>query len=220
MDLIAQETGTKAMSRGCDTTDADQVSAAATALRAEFGPADVMVNNAGIVGSGGPLESISRESWQRVLDVNVTGHLLCTQEFGADMLERGSGSIVHVSSICGVNPLPNAGAYSPSKAAVSMLSRQLASEWATRGVRHTPLTADYYSNPSIRKPREQLVPAGRIGVPEDVADAFVWLTIPLSSYVTGQQILNRRRPRSGRSAHAADSDEHHRRLRRVAAITP
>lgn len=196
-ELISRESGEKALYHRCDTTDADQVAAAANGVRAEFGPAHVLVNNAGIIGSGSLLDT-PIEQWRRVLDVNLTGYLLCAREFGTDMVERGAGSVVHISSICGVDPYPQAGAYSPSKAAVSMMSRQLAAEWAPHGVRsnavgpgliRTPLTEASYTNEKTKAAREELVPLGRIGTPEDIANAVVWLASPRASYVTGQQFL-------------------------------
>lgn len=181
----------------CDTADVEHVAAAGQALRDVFGPADVLVNNAGIVGKGSLLDT-TLVDWQRILDVNLTGYLLCAREFGRDMVARNSGSVVHVSSICGVEPNPLAGAYSPSKAAVSMLSRQLALEWASCGVRSnavapgliwTPLSDASYSDPSIKSSRENLVPMGNIGRPEDVADAVLWFASPRSGYVTGQEVV-------------------------------
>ncbi|MFE5703512.1 SDR family NAD(P)-dependent oxidoreductase [Rhodococcus koreensis] len=195
--MIEQATGAKAMHFACDTADAKQIAAAAGVLRSEVGPADVLVNNAGIIGRG-TLMDTSLDDWQRVIDVNLTGYLLCAREFGRDMLERRSGSVVNVSSICGVHPNPQAGAYSPSKAAVSMLSRQLAVEWARHGVRSnavapgliwTPLSDASYSDPSIKKAREGLVPMGTIGMPADIANAAAWLASPRSGYVTGQEIV-------------------------------
>ena len=195
--LLAGEGSVQALHRRCDTTDAAQVGAAAAEVRDWLGPVDVLVNNAGIIGTGALMETEPAD-WQRVLDVNLTGYLLCAREFGADMIERGSGSIVHVSSICATNPAPGLGAYSPSKAAVSMFSRQLAAEWAARGVRsnavapgliRTPLTEASYVDGRTRTAREQAVPLHRIGSPQDIADAVVWLASPRSSYVTGQEIL-------------------------------
>jgi glucose 1-dehydrogenase len=78
-------------------------------LRERFGPADVLVNNAGIVGTA-PLAQTTIAEWQRVFAVNVTRYWICALEFGADMLKQRSGSIVHVSSIVSVNPTPGRGA--------------------------------------------------------------------------------------------------------------
>jgi glucose 1-dehydrogenase len=180
-----------------DTSDAGQVDEAVKRGAAELGPADVLVNNAGIIGRG-LLEDIRLEEWARVFAVNVTGYLVCARAFGRSMLERGRGSVVHVSSICAVHPYAGAGAYSPSKGAVSMLSRQLAVEWAGRGVRsnavgpglvRTPMTETSYVDDASRQAREGLVPLGRIGTPQDIADAVVWFASDRSCYVTGQEIL-------------------------------
>lgn len=197
VDRIEKETGVAAMYRGCDTTDADQVAASAAAVREAFGSVDVLVNNAGVVGDGS-LTDVPVREWQRVLDINLTGYLLCAREFGADMVEHGSGSIVHVSSICGLNPYPQAGAYSPSKAAVTMMSRQLATEWAATGVRsnavapgliRTPLTEASYTDARTKAAREDIVPMGHIGLPQDIANAVLWFASARSGYVTGQQVV-------------------------------
>jgi glucose 1-dehydrogenase len=195
--LISAQTGKEGFAHAADTSDPEQVAAAHRRLRAELGPADVLVNNAGIIGRG-ELADAPLDAWQRVFDVNVTGYLLCSRAFGADMLERGSGSVVHVTSICGLHPYTGAGAYSPSKAAVSMLSRQLAAEWAARGVRsnavapgliRTPMTEASYAQENTRRAREGIVPIGRIGTPQDIAQAVLWFASERSSYVTGQQVL-------------------------------
>lgn len=112
---------------GVDTTDPEGIAAAAQTVAQEIGPASVLVNNAGIMRSAG-LDAVSLADWQRVLDVNLTGYLLCSRAFRDQMIDLGSGSIVHISSISAAHPQPLSGAYSPSKAAVSMLSRSLAFE--------------------------------------------------------------------------------------------
>ncbi len=189
--------GSVAVAHQTDTSDTTQVAAAAQRLRAEFGGADVLVNNAGVVGQGELLET-SLDGWRRVLDINLTGYLICSREFGRDMIERGGGSIVHVTSICGIEPGGGAGAYSSSKAAAAMLMRQLALELAPYGIRsnavapglvRTPLSELAYADPANLAARERLVPLGRIGTPRDMADAVLWLASERSSYITGQQIL-------------------------------
>jgi glucose 1-dehydrogenase len=197
VERIRSETDVAAVAHGTDTSDPGQVAAAADRLHSELGPADVLVNNAGIIGSG-ELTDVPLEQWSRVFAVNVTGYLLCAREFGRDMLAKGRGSVVHVASICGAHAYRGAGAYSSTKAAVSMLSRQLALEWAGRGVRsnavgpgliHTPMTETAYADDTSRTAREGVVPIGRIGTPQDIADAVAWFAGDRSSYVTGQEIL-------------------------------
>ncbi|MFC9838400.1 SDR family NAD(P)-dependent oxidoreductase [Rhodococcus sp. NPDC127530] len=194
---IQETVGVESIAYSCDTRDEAMLAAAGWALIEKFGPADILVNNAGVVGRGS-LFDVDMGDWQRVLDVNLSGYLLCAREFGPAMVERGSGSIVHVSSICGINPAGAMGAYSPSKAAVAMLNRQLALELAPSGVRsnavapgliRTPLSEAAYSDETSRSSRERAVPLHRIGTPQDIADAVVWLASPRSGYVTGQEIL-------------------------------
>ncbi|OZD13063.1 SDR family oxidoreductase [Rhodococcus sp. 06-156-3C] len=194
---IQDATGVESVSFACDTRDETKLAEAGRALTEQFGDADILVNNAGVVGRGSLLD-VDMNDWQRVLDVNLSGYLLCVREFGRSMVRRGSGSIVHVSSICGINPAKGMGAYSASKAAVAMLNRQLALELAPSGVRsnavapgliRTPLSEATYRDDAARSARERSVPLARIGTPQDIANTVVWLSSPRSSYVTGQEIL-------------------------------
>ncbi|OZF25691.1 2-deoxy-D-gluconate 3-dehydrogenase [Rhodococcus sp. 14-2496-1d] len=193
----AAELGVDAVGMAIDTSDPDAVTTVSNRVLERFGEVDVLINNAGIVRPG-PLADISLADWQRVIDVNLTGYLLCAQTFGAAMRTRGRGSIVHVSSICASNPQPNSGAYSPSKAAVSMLSRTLALEWAGSGVRsnvlspgmiRTPMTETIYLDQRVVDARNAAIPLGRVGTPQDLADCAAWLASTRSAYVTGQDII-------------------------------
>jgi Dehydrogenases with different specificities (related to short-chain alcohol dehydrogenases) len=189
--------GVRACGIGCDVSREAEVRAAARTVEERFGGADVLVNNAGILRPG-PLRDLSVADWQAMLDVNLTGYLLCAQAFGVAMIARGQGALVHVASISASQPQPFSGAYSPGKAAVAMLSRQLAYEWGPLGVRSnvvspgmvlTPLSETFYADDSVRRAREAFVPLGRIGRPEDMAEAALFLASPRASYVTGQEIV-------------------------------
>jgi glucose 1-dehydrogenase len=189
--------GARTLAIGCDTTDESSVGAAAEAVAARLGPADILVNNAGILRPG-PLATLSRAEWDQLLAVNLTGYLLCAQAFGRGMIERRSGALVHIASIAASNPQPRSGAYSPSKAAVAMLSRQLALEWGPEGVRsnvvspgmiRTPMSESFYQDPDIAARRAAMLPLRRVGTPQDIADAVTWLASPRAAYVTGAEIL-------------------------------
>ena len=117
--------GGTALALECDVTEPESVSAAAERTLASFGRCDVLVNNAGIL-KPGSLETVSPADWNELLQINLTGYLLCAQAFGRDMLARGLGAMVHIASIAGSQPQGMSGAYSASKAGVAMLSRQLA----------------------------------------------------------------------------------------------
>lgn len=177
----------------CDVTDPESIAATVEAI----GSVDILVNNAAFLAPGN-LDLTDIESWQKMLDVNLTGYLRCAQAFGAGMLARGSGALVHVGSISGSHQQAFSNAYSASKAGVSMLSRQLAYEWGPRGVRsnvvspglvRTPLSESFYADPKTKAARESVVPLRRIGRVEDIADAVLYFASDRAGYVTGQEVI-------------------------------
>ncbi|MGA0542477.1 SDR family NAD(P)-dependent oxidoreductase [Neotabrizicola sp. VNH66] len=180
----------------CDLADPDSVAEAATRVEAEGG-ADVLVNAAAILRPGA-LDTVSTADWSAMLAVNLTGYLTAAQAFGRGMLTRGRGSLVHIASIAGSQPQPASGAYSASKAATLMMSRQLAQEWGPRGVRSncvspglvlTPMSAAFYADPDVKARREAMVPLRRIAAPQDMADVALFLASDRAGYVTGQDIV-------------------------------
>jgi NAD(P)-dependent dehydrogenase (short-subunit alcohol dehydrogenase family) len=181
----------------CDVSNPANVEAACAAVRDRFGNADVLVNNAGMIRPGA-LDTLSLEDWNAVLAVNLTGYFLCAQVFGRAMCARGEGTLVHVSSIAATEATAFAGAYSVSKAGVTMLSRLLAVEWGPYGIRsnavrpgmiQTPMVKAVYEAPGIIERRSAVVPSRRVGEPKDIADAILFLASPRSSYVNGTELL-------------------------------
>lgn len=180
----------------CDTSSADSVAGAAEAIEKSLGPCSVLVNTAAVLRPGG-LDTLSPAEWNAVLSVNLTGYFLCAQGFGRQMRKAGRGSLVHVSSIAGSHAQGQSGAYSVSKAGVIMLSRQLASEWGPQGIRSnvvspgmviTPMSQSFYDTPGVTERRSAVVPLRRIGMPQDIADAILFLASDRSSYVNGDEI--------------------------------
>jgi NAD(P)-dependent dehydrogenase (short-subunit alcohol dehydrogenase family) len=192
--------GGTAIAVGCDVSDVASVALAAETVLRELGPAQILVNNAGIGGGGRTaLLDASIEDWHRLLSINLTGPFLCAQAFGTQMCHAGKGgAMVHVASIGGDIAIPNGIAYSVSKAGVLMLSKQLCLELAQFGIRsncvspglvRTPMSEAYYQDESRLRARNEAVPSGRIATPIDMAEAILFLSSKRSSYVNGEDLL-------------------------------
>ena len=196
--------GGQAAAFTCDTSDAASVASAGAQSAAALGLCDVLVNNAGILRPGA-LDVLTLDEWNKVLSVNLTGYFLCAQTFGRQMRSKGDGkggatgggALVHIASIAAEHATALAGAYSVAKAGVEMLSRQLAVEWGQHGIRSntvhpgmilTPMSQAFYDQPGVTERRSQAVPAGRIGAPEDIAQAVVFLASDRSAYISGQSL--------------------------------
>jgi len=184
--------GVEAPCIACDVSDPTSVTAAAK----QAGPVDILVNNAGLLRPG-PIATLPLEEWNRLLSVNLTGYFLCAQAFGAGMLERKSGALVHIASIASRFPQGWSGAYSVSKAGVVMLSQQLALEWGPSGIRsnvvspglvRTPMSEAFYQAPGVAEKRAAIVPLGRVAAPKDIADVVVFLASDRAGYVTGEDV--------------------------------
>ena len=140
----------------------------------------------------GKLEELPEEDWDMVMDIGLKGYFLCAQAAGRVMLEKGSGSIVFVSSIGGVQAYNGAGAYSVCKAGAIMLGQLIGVEWGGRGVRgntvcpgqvRTPMTEAMFKDTEIAAGRAAVVPMGRVGEPEEIAEANIFLLSDRASYI-------------------------------------
>jgi NAD(P)-dependent dehydrogenase (short-subunit alcohol dehydrogenase family) len=156
---------------------------------------DVLVNCAGVWVPGQTLIECSDKNWGRVIDTNLKGTYLCCQAAGKIMARQRSGSIVNLSSQVGITPGTGIGAYSVSKAAIIMLTRQLALELADRNVRvnalapgivKTDFNSAFWKGRKVEKRASAMVPLGRLAEPEDIAEAALYLASGRSSYVTGE----------------------------------
>jgi NAD(P)-dependent dehydrogenase (short-subunit alcohol dehydrogenase family) len=156
---------------------------------------DVLVNNAGISHIS-PAEETDLADWRRVLEVNLTGPFLMCREFGKLMLERGSGSIVNVSSVAGLLGVADRAAYNASKHGLVGLTRTLAAEWGGRGVRSNAVcpgwvktemdVADQAASGYVDTDITEQAPMGRFAAPDDVAAAVAFLADPArSGFVNG-----------------------------------
>ncbi|MCC7274706.1 MAG: SDR family oxidoreductase [Alphaproteobacteria bacterium] len=178
-----------------DVRDRAAVETAAADILGRHGAVDVMVANAGIA-RGSPGERTSAQEWRDVMDVNLDGVYWSSQAFGRAMVERGRGSIVMLGSMSGIvvnKPQPQA-AYNASKAAVHMLTKSLAAEWADRGVRvnavapgyiGTEMTRQGLANEAWKRTWLEMTPMGRVGRPDEIAAAVLFLASDAASFVTG-----------------------------------
>ncbi|MGF1473542.1 MAG: SDR family NAD(P)-dependent oxidoreductase [Rubrobacteraceae bacterium] len=192
-----RRTGTEVLSIPGDVSDEAAVGEMAKRVLDRFGRIDVLVNNAGLMAIT-PAEETTLDDWRRMLEVNLTGPFLMSREFGRVMLERGSGSIVNVSSVAGLLGVADRAAYNASKHGLIGLTRTLAAEWGGRGVRCNAVCpgwvkterdagdqAGNYTDADI----EGRVPMGRFARPEDIAAAVAFLSDPeQSGYVNGHTL--------------------------------
>jgi NAD(P)-dependent dehydrogenase (short-subunit alcohol dehydrogenase family) len=182
-----------------DLTHSGQVTKLATDIRAKYGRIDIAFNNAGIAVNV-PSEECTDEDWHKVISINLNAVFYCCRQFGRIMLEQGKGSIINTASMSGIisnTPQPQA-AYNASKAAVIMLTKSLAGEWAKRGVRVNSISPGYIgtemtkigmSNPEWHREWLHLTPMGRVGEPREVASVVVFLASDASSYLTGSNLV-------------------------------
>ncbi|GAA3712582.1 SDR family NAD(P)-dependent oxidoreductase [Zhihengliuella alba] len=200
---LTEETGADCLGVEVDVTDPASVEQAFDQVEGALGPADGLVNAAGIT-LGTPALDIGLEDWNRILAVNVTGTLLTCQAFARRHIARESGreaAVVNVSSMSAfaVNVPQTQAAYNTSKAAVSMLTRSLAVEWLPLGVRVNAIAPGYIAsdmtrdfvaqNPEMAEDWVSRIPAGRMGTPEELGDLVVYLLGPGSAYMVGQSLV-------------------------------
>ncbi|UIN21217.1 SDR family NAD(P)-dependent oxidoreductase [Herbaspirillum frisingense] len=163
----------------------------------DIGALDILVNNAGISGNRPALE-ITDEEWRTVMGVNLDGVFFCAREAGRRMTSKGRGTIINIGSIYSVVAAPNRLSYCASKAAVEMMTRSLAIEWAEAGVRVNGVAPGYVDTPLIQslsdegrldlKPLLKRTPLGRLATPEDIAGVVAFLCEPRAAYITGQML--------------------------------
>ncbi|MEJ7825277.1 MAG: glucose 1-dehydrogenase [Solirubrobacteraceae bacterium] len=162
------------------------------------GPADLLVNNAGIE-SEHPLLELELADWQQVLDVNLTGPFLCSRAFARGLVAAGApGVIVNVSSVHEQIPWPGFSHYCASKGGLKLFTGTIARELAPQGIRvasvapgaiRTPINQELIDDPDKRAEVERQIPWGRMGEPEEIAAAVAWLCSDEASYVTGTTLF-------------------------------
>lgn len=206
-----QSAGGEAHFFACDAMDSESLKACHESVSSKLGPPTILLNAAGgnhpdaTVTPEMPFEKIPLTAWAKVFDMNlVGGFLLPCQEFGPAMCERGKGSIINIASVTSHLPLSKVIAYSASKAAVLSVTRFLAREWATKGVRVNSITPGFfpaeqnknllYNEDGTPSDRAKAIfghtPMGRFGAPKELVGAAVYLASEkAASFVTGSDIV-------------------------------
>ncbi len=186
---------TKAVFFKVDVTQEDQVKAMVNKAKTEFGSVDIVFNNAGI-GHTGEAHEYTMEDWNKVISINLTGVFLVAKHSIAAMLDQGSGSIVNCASILGNVGQAQTAAYSAAKGGVKNLTKTLALEYAAKGIRVNSVSPGYIDTPLLADAPEELKqvlvsrhPIGRLGRPEEIASAVVFLASDQASFITGADLL-------------------------------
>lgn len=189
-----EEKGGKASFAYLDVTSPHSVQGAVEEAVSRFGRLDIMVNNAGI-SMAQRSEELSPDDWRLALDTDLSGVFYGCRSAGIQMMKQGGGCIINISSIYGIVAAPMRAAYCSSKAAVNMLTKVLACEWASKGIRVNAIAPGYIRTDLVQGvidkgmlpvgAIERRTPAGRIGEVEDLLGAAVFLASDDSSFVTG-----------------------------------
>jgi len=177
----------------CDITKSSNVKEMMDQVRKRFGRIDILVNNAGIIRRG-TIETVTEEDWDRVIEVNLKGTFNCCKAVAGIMKQQGYGKIINVSSIAGkMGDITSAPGYGPSKAGIDALTKTLARQLAQYGINvnsvaphaiETEMSAQW--SEERRKEIIASIPLGRLGKPEDVANAVLFLASDEASFITGE----------------------------------
>lgn len=179
-----------------DVTDLASIEQGVADLAARHGRIDVLVNVAGI-NKREPLAEVAETTYDRIMGVNLKGLYFMAQAVGKVMIPQGSGKVIHIASQSGHRGLPDISVYSASKGGVLQLTRQLAVEWARHNIQVnsispgfmlTDLSAPVWETPAMQAWRDSRIPAGHLGMPEELVGTAIFLASAASNYVTGQDI--------------------------------
>jgi NAD(P)-dependent dehydrogenase (short-subunit alcohol dehydrogenase family) len=200
-ETVQRELGVESVGAVVDVTDDGSVGAAFDDVNRRLGSPSILINAAGITVWEDSID-VSKESWQRVIDINLTGTFLCCQALARACIAAGKGGvIVNVSSMSAhvVNLPQHQASYHSSKAGVEMLTKALAVEWAPIGIRANAIAPGYMlsemtrqftaANPDLAERWRNMIPVGRMGEPTDLEALVVFLCSTRSSYLVGQSIV-------------------------------
>ncbi|HVG21486.1 MAG TPA: SDR family oxidoreductase [Blastocatellia bacterium] len=196
---LIEEQGGRALAVRCDVTRAEDVKAALDKTVEAFGRLDVAFNNAGVEQRNAGVAEFEEEEWDRILDINLRGVFLCMKYEIPLMLKQGGGAIVNTSSGAGVIGIKGGGAYAAAKHGVIGLTKSAALDYASQNIRVNAVAPGYIATPMMDRFTggaaegwEKITaeePIGRVGRPEEIADAVIWLCSDASSFVVGHALV-------------------------------
>jgi NAD(P)-dependent dehydrogenase (short-subunit alcohol dehydrogenase family) len=179
-----------------DVTLKASVQEGANRILQQFGKVDILVNNAGM-NYRVPVLEYPEEMWDQVMDTNLKGYFLVAQAVVPQMIERGYGKVINMSSIFGLTPLSNQLAYASSKGGVNQLTKVMALEWAKKGIRVNAIAPTYFETEMVAPIRNdperfnfinERTPMGRWGYLPELEGIVIFLAAPASDFITGQVI--------------------------------
>lgn len=194
---VVESSGRRAVPIKADLATAEGAAAAAAAGLDAFGTVDILVNNAGVA-LVEPLLEAKVEDWDLTMAVNLRAPFIIARAIAPQMIARGSGKIINISSQAGVVGLDDHGAYCASKGGLNMLTKVMTAEWAKHNIQInavcptvilTPMGEQVWGDPAKGDPMKAKIPAGRFGKPIEVADLVLFLASSASDLITGQNIL-------------------------------
>jgi NAD(P)-dependent dehydrogenase (short-subunit alcohol dehydrogenase family) len=196
--LELQKLGVKTLALACDVKDPAGVQTVVEAAVNEFGSIDILINNAG-TSWGAPVESMTLEQWNKVIETNLTGTFLFSQAVGGIMIKQRRGKIINMASVAGLRGSPpkfSAIGYSSSKGGVIIFTKDLACKWGMHNIQVNAIAPGWFptdmSEKLIERNKEALlagIPLGRFGGPDDLKGAAIFLASAASDFVTGHILV-------------------------------
>lgn len=194
-----RQLGVKTLAMGCDVKSAASIQEMVDATLARFGRIDILINNAGI-SWGAPVEQMSLQDWNKVIETNLTGTFLCCQAVGKTMIAQGRGKIINIASVAGLSGSPpeavQASGYHASKGGVIIFTKDLACQWAMHNINVNAIAPGWFpthmSDWVIEHKKDYLlqhIPLHRFGTDHDLKGAAVFLASDASNYVTGHVLV-------------------------------
>jgi gluconate 5-dehydrogenase len=193
-----KQLGVKTLALGCDVKDPASIQAVAEDTFKQFGRIDILINNAG-TSWGAPVEAMTVEQWNKVIETNLTGTFLFSQAVGKVMIAQRRGKIINIASVAGLRGSPpsfSAIGYSASKGGVIIFTKDLACKWGMHNIQVNAIAPGWFptdmSGKVIERNKEMLlagIPAGRFGGPDDLKGAAVFLASDASNFVNGNILV-------------------------------